>query len=290
MISGQRSSSAVRCREKSVWLWLGPSAPSVRRLTPRGFARSDHGRSMGYSPRLRVTRRCLKDDLGLDEALAERDARAYCDRHEAIRRFTIKRAGAPGEGENMLNVRPYGHVKTIHFGQARGLTIFDPATDTCWLLAYDATHAVGERRDGYARFEQLDARGELLPTANDYELLESLSSVVLLDAIRSEGRGLYAEARANAGDEVCRTFEFGDQGDAQVMAVIDLVVIEREESEQGWMSVVVPPETPLSHEQLLDVVAELIPSDIDETTLELAGDFNGRVPSRNELVFTWTKY
>ncbi|QUW18041.1 hypothetical protein [Agrococcus sp. Marseille-Q4369] len=190
----------------------------------------------------------------------------------------------------MLNVVPYGHIKTLHVGTGRGVTIYDPDEDVCWLLAFDETHAVGERRDGYARFERLSQRDELLPSDADQELLEEITELAVLDELRAAGQQLYDEARAQPGQEVSNTFRSTRHKQGSVEIVVDLVIDGAEEAEQGWLCIAVPPETTLSMDQLLDVLAALLPEDVDADSLEQAYDFHGRTIAYNELAWTWSRY
>lgn len=240
--------------------------------------------------RLRITQRCARDDLGLEEHDQTRDAVYIAVCHEAIRVFVGKRSNAPGDGENVLHVCPYGHIKSLHIGQGRGATIYDDEVDVCWLLAYSETHATGERRDAYAFFERLDSRGELLPSDIDYATLGTVTEAKLMDELRVRSGNMYDIAREQSGKEVSETFVLDDGQDASITVAIELMVEETESAEQGWMSFVLPYDSPLGLTQLLDLVADLIPPHVNSDTVELAGDIGGRSIAHNELAFTWSHY
>lgn len=240
--------------------------------------------------RLRVTQRCASDDLGLDPDDAARDAHHLSVKHEAIRRFVGKRSGAPGDGENLLNVQPYGHIKTLHVGQGRGATIYDEDEDVCWLLAYSETHAVGERRDGYKHFEWLNTRGELLPTEVDYAALETVTASSLMDALRERSAEMVGRARSCPGEEVCDSFNLATGQDARITVAIELCIESTDVAEQGWITFTLPYDAPLKRDHLLDLVADMLPEDLDIETLDFATDVNGRPVHHSEIAFTWAYY
>lgn len=237
------------------------------------------------SPRLRATRRCLRDDLALGEETGARDARSYVVEHDALKTFVTKRSGAPDEGDLVKDVNPRGRVKSLHVGRGRGVTLWDPDNDVCWLLAYSPTHATHERRDVYQYVLWLDSRGELLPTADDYESLDELPDVDFLEQVSDASRGLYEEARTHPGKEASRPFS-----DGGVLMVIDLVVDTEGEYEQGWYSVTFPATTPLAAPDVLDILSRLLPTSVDLDTLELSPDFNGEALTPFQVVWSWSCY
>lgn len=210
--------------------------------------------------------------------------------HDAIKKFVGTRSSAPGEGENVLNVVPYGHIKSLHVGQGRAATIFDPNEDVCWLLAYSPTHAEGEERDAYRHFERLHGRGELRPTANDYAALTVVTSASLMDELRSISETLMEEAVERQGEETCRSFTLDDGKDASITVAIEVIVELDDTAEQGWISFVLPYDAQIGQAQLLELVADLIPPHVDEDTIEFAADVRGRVVAHNEVAFTWSAY
>lgn len=240
--------------------------------------------------RFRITQRCACDDLGLTGEDATRNAENIAVKHEAIRVFVGKRSGAPGDGENVLNVNPYGHIKSLHVGQGRAATLYDDHAGVCWLLAYSDTHAVGERRDAYKHFERLDTRAELLPSENDYAALETVTSASLMDALRAYGAKLFDSARAEIGREVSTTFSLEDGQDVSITISIEIVIEETDTAEQGWISFVLPYDAPLGHTQLIDFVSDILPEHVDPDTISLAGDVKGRPVTHNELAFAWEHY
>lgn len=240
--------------------------------------------------KFRVTQRCLRDDLGLPPEFVNREAANFAVEHEAVRVFVGKRSGAPAGGENLLDISAYGHVKTLHVGKARGVTIFDEAEQVCWLLAYGETHAVGERRDAYNGFVRLDERGELMPTPEDYLALESITSASVIDAMRKVSEQLVASARVDSGTEKTETLTLTDGEGVEIAVCIEMLVFGNDSAEQGWMSFILPYDAPLTVDNLLDFIADLLPNTIAPEAVEQAGEVNGRPIHHNELAFTWSVY
>jgi len=207
-----------------------------------------------------------------------------------MRVFIGKRSVAPGEGENVLHVTPYGHIKSLHVGQGRAATIYDDEYDVCWLLAYSATHAVGERRDAFKHFEWLDGRDELLPAAEDYAALEVVTAASLMDSLSERGSELLTTARTRPGENVTDSFSLVDGSDASITVAVELIVETTAEAEQGWMAFLLPHTAPLGTDQLLDLVADMLPSDIDPDAVSFAPDMNGQPVNFSEVAFTWERY
>ena len=128
----------------------------------------------------------------------------------------------------------------------------------------------------------LGSRDELLPTADDYESLDEVTSESIIDGLAIVGSELYRQAREAPGTEVNKSYQGG-----HALIVIDLMIIEGDEYEEGWLSITFPKETALSEYTALDLISRLLPSDIVAGTLHLATTFGGRVPRHDELVFTW---
>ena len=116
---------------------------------------------------LRVTERCLIDDLGEDP---EADFETYRGL-EIIRAFTDKRFDRT---ENTREVSPLTSGRTVWVlargHDHRGGTWFDETERVVWLLAY-RLHRSGAADDFFPWCKDLDSRGLLLPTKSDYERL-----------------------------------------------------------------------------------------------------------------------
>lgn len=240
--------------------------------------------------RFRVTSRCLRDDLAIDEEHHKRDAKYMGELHEALRRFYMKRCAEPGTGENMLNVAAYPNVKTLHVGRGRGVTFHDEALDICWLLAYSPKHSIGSRDDAYKTFERLDERNELMPTAADVLAATSVSSAELIDALTELGTRLYEQARAQPGIEVGDTIAVSNGVEAAVGIAVEIYVDGPDHAEECTVAMTVPPGEGFGAEQALDVVVALIPQGVPEDSVEFAASINGREIRHNELAFKWALF
>lgn len=116
---------------------------------------------------LRVTERCLRDDLGLDPGA---EFESFLD-IEIIRAFTDKRSDRTEDTREVSPLtcgRPVWVLARGH--DHRGGTWFDEQERVLWLLAY-RRHRSGQPDDFFPYCKDLDARGLLLPTESDYERL-----------------------------------------------------------------------------------------------------------------------
>lgn len=186
-------------------------------------------------------------------------------------------------GEAIKDIEPYGKFLSLHIGRERAVTVWDEEQDVCWLVAYSATHATHEKRDAYQHFMALGDRGEILPTADDYELLDEVATENLIDGISAAGLSLYEEARSTPGSEVQFSYQEGT-----ALVLVDLIVIDGHTCEEGWISITFPVSTPITPDVAIDIIALLLPKEIDMNTLEMAGEFNGRTAAPSELIFTWS--
>lgn len=236
------------------------------------------------SPRLRVTARCLRDDFQLDEDLVAEDARGFCSVHQALRTFVTRREGEPAGGEIVKGMQTLGLIRSLHVGRGRAVTVWDPDNDVCWLVGYDAVHALGESRDAYAVFGRLDARGDLMPTLDDYLALDAITTTALMSGLAEVAQDLYYRARAIPGEEAHAEYQ-----DRSAYMVIDLLVIDEDSVEEGWVGITFPRDTGLDQGAALDLVSRLLPEEIDWDSLRLTDNFRGRPAAFTELVFTWVR-
>lgn len=234
---------------------------------------------------MRVTARCLADDLLLSREYVTRDARSFCAEHEFLRAFVIKREGAPADGEPVKGIEPFPRFRSLHRGRTRGVTVWDEEEDVCWLVAYGETHASGEDRDCYNYFVSLGERGELMPTPDDYEALYEVSAESVLDGLAGVSKDLYEEARNRPGIEASGSF-----GDTQAFMLVDLMVIDDGECEQGWLAITVPTNVPSFREVIVDYVALLLPEHVDPAMVEVSPTFGERPCRWDEVAWTWTTY
>jgi hypothetical protein len=215
-----------------------------------------------------VTARCLSEDLALTEIDPSRDVRAYSAAHDILRAFVIKREGAPDVGEPTRGIEPFGAYLNLHRGRSRAITYWDAESDVCWLLAFSETHATGEDRECYEYFVSLGERRELLPTADDYETLEAISTASFIDFVVERTSGLYDEARRSPGQELSQVYDGG-----AVVILVDVMIIEDGEFEEGWASISFPIDTPLNEFTALDIIARFPPDDVTMSSLQHAATF-----------------
>jgi hypothetical protein len=116
---------------------------------------------------LRITGRCLVDDLGMTPDTSFQDAL----QHRIVQAFQDKRRVDKGSGKT---VGPTAGDKTLfRLGvedDHRGATWFDQDEQVVWLCAY-GWHRSGERDDAFQHFARLLKNDEIYPTRDDYERL-----------------------------------------------------------------------------------------------------------------------
>lgn len=144
--------------------------------------------SPGPPHQLRITHRCLVEDLGfspddlgrpLDE-LAATDS----DAGKFIRTFIEKRGPDPVD-EDSIERLATGRIPMhpLRRGERiRGLTWHDRDANVVWLVATHFVHRSGERSDSYAHFRSLRLE-QLLPDELDYLLFREQQAVHAADAI-----------------------------------------------------------------------------------------------------------
>ncbi len=144
---------------------------------------------------LRITRRCLTEDLGQPEDAAWADL----PDHEILRAFKKDRCADPlgskivgaSAGGNTVYRLAYGH-------NHRGATWFDE--DVVWLCGY-GLHRSGEPDDAFARFLALMDARLLQPTEADYLDFATDRAERFVDLVERDARILLARARGEPGVE-----------------------------------------------------------------------------------------
>lgn len=160
------------------------------------FDRGSYVADGGYD--LRVTERCLGEDLGTDPSaplseLAKHEIiRALCHKHEHDP--TPPDTVGPTAGDLTLGVLRYGD-------DHRGSTWFDRANNALWLCAY-RRHRSGEPDDAFPYFDDLRTHGRMYPTDPDRERLLRDRAARLVDAVPDEAQRLVAEASSRPGVEI----------------------------------------------------------------------------------------
>lgn len=156
---------------------------------------------------LRITRRCLIEDLGLTpddltrplEELAAGDS----DAAKFIKTFVDKRSTDPVD-EDSIERLSTGRIPMhpLRRGQRiRGLTWHDRDASVVWLVAAHFAHRSGERGDSYAYFRGLRAE-QLLPEEEDYQLFREQQAIQAADAILDHIDPALGSALADPNQEV----------------------------------------------------------------------------------------
>jgi hypothetical protein len=161
-----------------------------------------YGRSF-ICPRweLRITERCLVDDLGLhadvgfDEAL----------RHPIVDAFARERVNSMGEGKT---VGPEAGPATLHrLGSGdrhRGATWWDARNKVVWLCGY-GRHESGAADDAFQLFKQLIEDGRIRPTSADVETFLDDRAERLANLLPEAAARLLEEARNDPEQEKAMT-------------------------------------------------------------------------------------
>jgi hypothetical protein len=184
---------------------------------------------------LRITRRCLEEDLGRDpdSEFAELLEKAT---PEIVRALVGKRSDSPTDRSEIAPLTSGRTVYRLAYGNDhRGGTWHDERFGVVWLLAY-RLHRSGEPDDAFPYMKDLDARGLLLPSDEDYKALFDDRGRRAAIVAPKEAQELLAEARANEGVEVRGTL-----GEAAGVGVVVEVVETLEETAIAFDVTRVPP-------------------------------------------------
>ena len=113
---------------------------------------------------LRITRRCLVDDLQIADGSSFEEAAGHPIVHALVAKRSDNPVGpktvGPAAGSNTLYHLGTGHVH-------RGATWFDPEHKIVWLCAY-GKHRSGTPDDAFQLFRQLIDSEAIYPTEEDY--------------------------------------------------------------------------------------------------------------------------
>lgn len=146
---------------------------------------------------LRVTQRCLEEDLGRSGASFEDILKV-----PIIKAFTSKRADRTEDTRQVNDVRCKAPIWVLARGDDhRGGTLFDVKNRVVWLVA-TGLHRSGQPDDFFPYCVDLDRGGRLLPTAADYELLFNERTERFVYQMRVEAPLLLQQAAAAPRTEV----------------------------------------------------------------------------------------
>lgn len=183
--------------------------------------RCHRGSCLCETHELRITRRCLADDLNFPPTVEFVDARS----HPIVQAFESQRSTSrtgtrtvgPASGERTIYRLAYGH-------DHRGATWFDRHEQVVWLCAY-GFHRSGEADDAFPYFHDLIRAGGILPTDDDYEALFRDRALRFAETLPQDAQALLAKARSNPGVE-----EVGLLGGRETTSVAVEVVETMEET------------------------------------------------------------
>ncbi len=140
---------------------------------------------------LRVTGRCLEEDLGRSPASTFESLLGI----EIVKEFTNARSDRTGDRKLISGLRTGVPVWILSRGHDhRGATVFDEEQHVVWLLAY-GRHRSNSPDDFYKYCPRLDAADRLLPTEDDYERLFDDRGERFVDGLMVEAPLYLKEAR-----------------------------------------------------------------------------------------------
>jgi hypothetical protein len=166
----------------------------VHKHTPLQYHR---GSCVCVSYELRITRRCLANDLNLD---LNTDFFVALP-HPIVHAFENQRSASP---VGTKTVGPAARERTIYrlaYGDDhRGATWFDETERVVWLCAY-RLHRSGNADDAFPYFHDLIRSGEIMPTEDDYEALFLDRDRRFVETMSADAHALLERARSNPGVE-----------------------------------------------------------------------------------------
>lgn len=146
---------------------------------------------------LRITQRCLSNDLSL-EATTDFSAATV---HPIVQALETQRSTNPRGGKT---VGPAAGGHTIyrlgHGNDHRGATWFDERNRVVWLCAY-GLHQSGEEDDAFPYFHELIRFGSIWPSEDDYEALFLDRDRRFVETLPQDAQMLLARARSIPGVE-----------------------------------------------------------------------------------------
>lgn len=196
------------------------------------------GSYLGENWELRVTGRCLVEDLDRDADTPFEDLL----NQDIIKGFVGKRSSDPTDTRKVEPLTSGREVYTLGFGHRhRGATWHDEANRVIWLCAY-GQHESGAADDAFPYFKQLDTEGRLLPMRGDYEGLIEDRNRRFADTVVDDAQRLLAEALEEPGIEKPAVLA-GSVGVGVAVEVVETleetyVAIRAHDLRPGWLDIV----------------------------------------------------
>jgi hypothetical protein len=147
-------------------------------------------------PDLRVTRRCIVEDLGIKLGDATPPTDELAGVHPIVKAFRDRRSQSPIGQEVVTELTTRAVVYTLHSGRERGATWFDEGNGAVWLLA-SRFHRSGDKDDSYPYFRALDASERLFPTPDDFLALAEFRAGTFAQRLIEDAEGLIQSAKAS---------------------------------------------------------------------------------------------
>jgi hypothetical protein len=206
-------------------------------LRPLGLIGSCHrGSYLSTDWELRITRRCLEEDLG---SFADTEFEKSLSSNVIVKAFVREHEF---KVEAAKTVSPLSSGQTVgrlaHQHDHRGAVWFDEANEVMWLCAYHL-HRSGTSGDAFPYFKDLDADDRLLPDEDDYVALADDEGFRFAEAVPGEMQTLLAQARAQPDLElraiIGGTYEVGLAVEsAQPFESVTLAVVTDDWDEEDW--------------------------------------------------------
>jgi hypothetical protein len=148
---------------------------------------------------LRVTKRCLEDDLNADD---DAPFDSILGLH-VVKAFVKDRQEVTYGTRQVSPIECRPEVWVLAQGDRhRGATIYDPEQEIVWLIAY-GKHESGSPKDFFPYCKGLAKTGTLLPTEEDYEGLLADRGSHFAEAVRIEAPMLLLVASRTEGEHRC---------------------------------------------------------------------------------------
>ncbi|HEY4281344.1 MAG TPA: hypothetical protein VGM91_24240 [Conexibacter sp.] len=188
------------------------------------FGRPSAGSFISERWELRITRRCLEEDLGVSGDSAFEDV----SQREIVKAFVKDRRDRVHDTRQVAPLTCGVPVWVLARGDDhRAATWYDEDEEVVWLLAY-GIHRSGEPDDFFPDCKQIDAADRLLPVAEDYTRMFDERGERFVHAVRIEAPLILRAAREAPGEHrymlggefgACITVEVDDELDAEAVTI-----------------------------------------------------------------------